>query len=67
MSKRLCKIFAQTMDDRENAMAEQTPTTDGICANSGSKKSEINISKSRIRRTKPREPVNSEWLMYILA
>ena len=30
MSKRLCKIFAQTMDDRENAMAEQTPTTDGI-------------------------------------
>ena len=37
------------MDDRENAMAEQTLTTDGICANSGSKKSEINISKSRIR------------------
>ena len=52
------------MDDRENAMAEQTPTTDGIahiklqqfikrlrnkiCANSGSKKSEINVSKSRI-------------------
>ena len=40
MSKRLCKIFAQTMDDRENAMADQTLTTDGICANSGSKKSE---------------------------
>ena len=37
------------MDDRENAMADQTLTTDGICANSGSKKSEINISKSRIR------------------
>ena len=40
MSERLCKIFAQTMDDRENAMADQTPTTDGICANSGSKKNE---------------------------
>ena len=30
VSKGLCKLFAQTMDDRENAMAEQTPTTDGI-------------------------------------
>ena len=24
------KIFAQTMDDRDIAMAEQAPTTDGI-------------------------------------
>ena len=37
------------MDDRENAMADQTLTTDGIYANSGSKKSEIKVSKSRIR------------------
>ena len=40
VSKGLCKLFAQTMDDRENAMADQTLTTDSICANSGSKKSE---------------------------
>ena len=45
----MCKLFAQTMDERENAMADQTLTTDGICANSGSKESEINVSKSRIR------------------
>ena len=40
------KRFAQTMDDRENAVSDQTLTTDGICANSGSKKSEINVSKA---------------------
>ena len=37
------------MDDRENAMAEQTSTTESICANSGSKKVEINVTKSRVR------------------
>ena len=34
------------MDERENAVADQTLTTDGICANSGSMKSEINVSKA---------------------
>ena len=40
VSKGICKLFAQTMDDREHAMADETPTMDGNCANSGGKKSE---------------------------
>ena len=47
----MCKLFAQTMDDREHAVADQTLTTDGICANSGSKKSEINISKKQDQKS----------------
>ena len=73
--------FVQTLELREIAMGDQTPTTDGIahikfqdcvndCANTivqtmVVRKSEINASEKRNVKIEPRKPVTSDCLMYI--